>query len=89
MFKKTIAVFLNPHIQLKGFFMQKEMSDLEKIEELEFYFTDLLDSIRVIKKALKDNYRSNSIDISRYANNVHKKVNAIYKILYSRDVPKH
>ena len=69
--------------------MQKEMSDLEKIEELEFYFTDLLDSIRVIKKALKDNYRSNSIDISRYANNVHKKVNAIYKILYARDVPKH
>ncbi len=31
--------------------MSAKMSDLEKLEEMEFYFTDLLDSIKVIKNA--------------------------------------
>lgn len=66
--------------------MPEKMTDLEKLEELEFYLTDLLDSIKVIKKSLKDN--SNN-DIRKYADNAHEKVNAIYKILYARDVPKY
>ncbi len=61
--------------------MSAKMSDLEKLEEMEFYFTDLLDSIRVIKKCLKENFDG---DISEYVCNVHKKVDAIYEILYAQ-----